>query len=73
MLDRALDAMPGDLRTVFVLFEIEEMTMAEISNVIEIPAGTVASRLRRAREVFREIVSRMSADRSARHQAGGKW
>jgi RNA polymerase sigma-70 factor (ECF subfamily) len=73
MLDRALDAMPGDLRMVFVLFEIEEMTMAEISNVIEIPAGTVASRLRRAREVFRQTVARMSADRSAPYQAGGKW
>jgi RNA polymerase sigma-70 factor, ECF subfamily len=73
MLDRALEAMPGDLRTVFVLFEIEEMTMAEISDAIDIPAGTVASRLRRAREVFRETVSHMSAARSARHEAGGKW
>jgi RNA polymerase sigma-70 factor, ECF subfamily len=73
LLDRALDAMPGDLRTVLVLFEIEELTMAEIANVIEIPAGTVASRLRRAREIFRETVSQMSAARSARHEAGGKW
>jgi RNA polymerase sigma-70 factor, ECF subfamily len=73
MLDRALEAMPGDLRAVFVLFEIEELTMAEIANVIEIPAGTVASRLRRAREVFRETVAHMSAARSARPEAGGKW
>ncbi len=73
MLDRALDAMPKDLRTVFVLFEIEELTMAEISNVVEIPTGTVASRLRRAREVFRETVSHMSAARSSRCEAGGKW
>ena len=73
MLDRALDAMPRDLRTVFVLFEIEELTMAEIANAIEIPAGTVASRLRRAREVFRETVSHLSAARSSRYQAGGMW
>ena len=65
--------MPKDLRTVFVLFEIEELTMAEISNVVEIPTGTVASRLRRAREVFRETVSHMSAARSSRCEAGGKW
>ena len=73
MLDRALDAMPRDLRTVFVLFEIEELTMAEISSVVEIPAGTVASRLRRARKVFRKTVSHMSAARSARYEAGAKW
>ena len=72
MLDRVLESMPPDLRTVFVLFEIEELTMAEISTVVAIPAGTVASRLRRAREVFRKTVSHVSAVRSARYEAGGK-
>jgi RNA polymerase sigma-70 factor (ECF subfamily) len=54
MLDRALDRMDEDLRTVFVLHEIEEMSMAEIATSLQIPAGTVASRLRRARVDFRE-------------------
>lgn len=74
MLDRVLAAMPMDLRTVFVLFEIEELTMAEISSAIEIPAGTVASRLRRARAAFRETASRISVVRSAavQRQAGGR-
>jgi len=72
MLDRVLDALPRDLRTVFVLFEIEELTMAEISNVVEIPAGTVASRLRRARAVFRATVSQMSPGQSIKYEAGGK-
>jgi RNA polymerase sigma-70 factor, ECF subfamily len=71
MLDRVLESMPPDLRTVFVLFEIEELTMVEISTVVAIPAGTVASRLRRARDVFRKTVSRVSAVRSARYEAGG--
>jgi len=71
ILDRVLAAMPMDLRTVFVLFEIEELTMAEIATVIEIPAGTVASRLRRARELFRQAVSHMSVAGSARHDSGG--
>jgi RNA polymerase sigma-70 factor, ECF subfamily len=35
-----------------VLAELEERTMAEISQILSIPAGTVASRLRRARELF---------------------
>jgi RNA polymerase sigma-70 factor, ECF subfamily len=71
MLDRALEAMPMDLRQVFVLFDLEELTTAEVSNVLHVPKGTVASRLRRAREVFRETVSRMSTPRSSRYGAGG--
>jgi RNA polymerase sigma-70 factor (ECF subfamily) len=53
LLDRVLDQMDADLRTVFVLYEFEEMNMAEISGVLGIPQGTVASRLRRARVDFR--------------------
>jgi RNA polymerase sigma-70 factor, ECF subfamily len=56
-LDRILGEMEGDLRAVFVLFEFEEMTTAEISSILDIPHGTVASRLRRARADFRERVS----------------
>ncbi len=56
MLDRVLDQMDVDLRTVFVLHEFEEMNMSEIADVLEIPRGTVASRLRRARLEFRERV-----------------
>jgi RNA polymerase sigma-70 factor (ECF subfamily) len=51
-LDLVLDRLAPELREVFVLAEIEEMTMAEIALVLRIPPGTVASRLRRAREVF---------------------
>jgi RNA polymerase sigma-70 factor, ECF subfamily len=60
-LDEVLDAMPLELRTVFVLFELEEMQTAEIAALLEIPTGTVASRLRRAREDFQERVKRLSA------------
>jgi len=54
VLGRLLDQLEPDLRTTFVLFELEELTMAEIAGALEIPPGTVASRLRRAREQFRE-------------------
>jgi RNA polymerase sigma-70 factor (ECF subfamily) len=56
-----LEAMPLDLRAVFVLFELEQMTMVEIAKLLELPAGTVASRLRRARELFQASVRRLSA------------
>jgi RNA polymerase sigma-70 factor (ECF subfamily) len=56
ILDQILCAMDADLRAVFVLFELEEMTAVEIASILEIPTGTVASRLRRARSDFRERV-----------------
>jgi RNA polymerase sigma-70 factor (ECF subfamily) len=50
-LDRVLGGLDPDVRAVFVLAELEEMTMAEVSKLLAIPPGTVASRLRRAREL----------------------
>ena len=51
-LERILAEMDEDLRTAFVLFELEELTSVEIAKVLAIPTGTVASRVRRAREAF---------------------
>jgi RNA polymerase sigma-70 factor (ECF subfamily) len=61
LLDSVLDTLDMDLRTVFVLFELEEMTMTDIAQLLEIPAGTVASRLRRAREKFEAKLARIRA------------
>jgi RNA polymerase sigma-70 factor (ECF subfamily) len=58
-LDRLLDALPMDLRTVFVLFEIEGLPAPEIASMLDIPVGTTASRLRRAREIFRDQAARL--------------
>lgn len=60
-LDAVLDRLPMDLRAVFVLADLEEMTMAKIAELLELPPGTVASRLRRARERFAEEASAMRA------------
>jgi RNA polymerase sigma-70 factor (ECF subfamily) len=56
LLDQILDTMSEDVRQVFVLHSFEEMTMREISEVLAIPSGTVASRLRRARLIFRRQI-----------------
>lgn len=66
MLDRVLGQMEVDLRTVFVLHEFEELNMSEIAGVLEIPRGTVASRLRRARQEFRERVLALQGPRKPR-------
>lgn len=54
-LDGILDEMDEGLRAVFVLYEIEEMTMAAIAETLELPSGTIASRLRRARGRFEQL------------------
>jgi RNA polymerase sigma-70 factor (ECF subfamily) len=54
-LDVILERMEEPLRVAFVLYELEEMTMAAIAQTLELPPGTVASRLRRARERFEEL------------------
>jgi RNA polymerase sigma-70 factor (ECF subfamily) len=63
LLDRVLAMLELDLRAVFVLHELEEMSMAEIAVTLEVPPGTVASRLRRAREAFRAEVARIQEAR----------
>jgi RNA polymerase sigma-70 factor (ECF subfamily) len=60
-LDAILASMPLELRAVFVLYELERSTMAEIATVLDLPGGTVASRLRRAREHFQAAVRRLNA------------
>jgi RNA polymerase sigma-70 factor (ECF subfamily) len=52
LLDRVLDELPTELRAVFVLAELDELTKSETAGLLGIPEGTVASRLRRARELF---------------------
>ncbi len=59
ILERVLVHMDPDLVTVFTLYEIEGMSSPEIAEILEVPLGTVASRLRRARETFRDKVAKM--------------
>ena len=61
VLDQALDEMPAPLRGVFVLYELEGLSGPEIAEALGLPAGTVASRLRKAREVFHAALVRARA------------
>lgn len=65
ILDQVLDALPQDLRTVFVLFEIEGFSLRELEKLLHIPLGTVSSRLRRAREAFHHTAQRIKRSRCA--------
>ena len=60
-LDQMLDALGEDLRSVFVLHELERLTAPAIAELLGIPAGTVASRLRRARAELDKHATRLRA------------
>jgi RNA polymerase sigma-70 factor (ECF subfamily) len=51
-LERALSALPVELRECLVLRELEELSYKEIAQVIGLPVGTVMSRLWRARQAI---------------------
>lgn len=68
LLYRLLAELDERFRVVFVMYEIEAMTMQEISDVLEVPMGTVASRLRSAREDFGARLERYRA--RVRREAG---
>jgi RNA polymerase sigma-70 factor (ECF subfamily) len=66
LLDLALASLDDELRAVFILHEIEEETMASIAQMLDLPPGTVASRLRRAREEWRRATTRLKNARTGR-------
>jgi RNA polymerase sigma-70 factor (ECF subfamily) len=59
LLDEALERLPDELRTAFVLFELEGCSGPVVAELCDIPLGTAASRLRRAREAFRTAVAEL--------------
>lgn len=69
VLDALLEAMPHDLRVVVVLHDLEEWTMRDIATALSVPGGTVASRLRRARELLERLAR---AGRAERPPAGNE-
>jgi RNA polymerase sigma-70 factor (ECF subfamily) len=61
----ALLALPPDLRTAVVLYDIEGQSYGEIAQVLRIPEGTVKSRIHRARGALRErlrVLARAEAE-----------
>ncbi|MBL8920266.1 MAG: sigma-70 family RNA polymerase sigma factor [Myxococcaceae bacterium] len=63
LLQRVLDQLEEELRWVLVLQDIEGLSKRECAEVLEVPEGTVASRTRRARERFRELLAQEARER----------
>jgi RNA polymerase sigma-70 factor, ECF subfamily len=60
LVTRALDAIAIDRRAVFVMHDMDGISVPEIARVLEVPLNTAYSRLRLAREEFRDAVRRLS-------------
>jgi RNA polymerase sigma-70 factor, ECF subfamily len=58
LIEQRIDELPVAFRTVFVLREVEELTVAEAAECLGIPAATVRSRLFRARALLRDALAR---------------
>jgi len=58
LLERRLDELPVAFRTVFVMRDVNEMSVEETAAALEIPSSTVRTRLFRARALLREALAR---------------
>jgi RNA polymerase sigma-70 factor (ECF subfamily) len=58
LLERRIDELPVAFRTVFVMREVEDMSVDETAACLGIPAATVRSRLFRARALLRASLAR---------------
>ena len=58
LLERKIDELPMAFRTVFMMRELEEMTVEETAQCLDIPEATVRSRLFRAKGLLRESLAR---------------
>jgi RNA polymerase sigma-70 factor (ECF subfamily) len=59
--DEILARLSEPLRVVFILYELEQLTLAEVAEVLDIPQGTAGSRLRLARKGFQKELRRLHA------------
>ncbi|MBZ5715399.1 RNA polymerase sigma factor [Nannocystis pusilla] len=64
LLHEALRRLPIDLQIALELHYWENMSATEVATVLEIPSGTVKSRLRRAKEMLREIMESITLSKT---------
>ena len=51
---RLIDALPEELRQPLALSTVQELNSREIADILDIPEGTVRTRLMRARQMLKE-------------------
>ncbi len=68
VMEEGVRRLPEDLRTVFVLRDVEELSNAEVAEILELSVAAVKSRLHRARLALRDRLNRYFADRLSRRE-----
>jgi len=61
---RLMDALPDELRLPLALSTVEDLNSREISQAMGIPEGTVRTRLMRARQILKQKLAALGADRN---------
>jgi RNA polymerase sigma-70 factor, ECF subfamily len=54
ILQKAIDNLPDDYKTAFILCDIQRLPYQQISEILRVPVGTVKSRINRARAMLRD-------------------
>ena len=67
----AINSLPEDFRTVILLCDIEDFSYEEISKIIDVPIGTVRSRLFRARNMLKEKLNNYAKTMGYKDHRGG--
>jgi RNA polymerase sigma-70 factor (ECF subfamily) len=63
LLNRSIDALPAACKEILTLYYMEEMSYKEIAAALDIPMGTVMSRLNRAKERLKTILLKQVRER----------
>jgi len=59
----ALQGLPEEYRVVSTLYLVEDFSYEEIAGVLDIPVGTVRSRLHRGRRILQKLLWRVALER----------
>jgi len=66
-ISNALDEIPEDFRTVVLLCDVEDFTYEEIANMLDVPIGTIRSRLHRGRNLLKAQLMDYASKRGYTH------
>ena len=72
IMEEGVALLPDELRTVFVLRDVEELSNAEVAEILELTVAAVKSRLHRARIMLRDRLNRYFGDKLKRSERPGR-
>lgn len=68
VMEEGIQRLPEELRTVFVLRDVEGLSNSEVANILDLTVAAVKSRLHRARIALRDRLNRYFADKMTRRE-----